>query len=69
MVREIKKPSVETYFVVKKGDIVHHGPVMPNQQANTGMGEFEVFTDKKLYEDRLNKLGVKLEEDFSERDA
>ena len=52
----------DTYWIIKNNDnsIIHYGLVTVGSNVESGLDNFEVFTIKESWVDRLTNLGVEL---------
>lgn len=72
MSNKINKPEEKTYFIAydKRGlnikdRVFATGEVAINQRMDTGLKTMETFTDEKLYQNRLDELGIQIEDDIT----
>lgn len=56
--KEIKYPSVRTFFIANTGDEYSFGVVEVNQCMETGLDNIEVFENESIYIARLKEIGI-----------
>jgi hypothetical protein len=62
MTHDLTYPSVTTYWVAFSDEFICYGVCQPDQQTTTGLANFESYTERELWTNRLLELGVSIEE-------
>lgn len=53
----------DCYYIATSEGVTHYGFLSNGNEVITGLNDLEIFTSKAEYIDRLNELGIQIEEE------